>query len=117
MQTAKPRLLAIAAALVAASISLPALAQPGQVSPIDVTGKAPTTLRINVVGKDFATVRGEVHAAAATVCSNAVDNHELSFVDNAWCRDTAAYKAMRTYSRASKAPLFAQSGVIVLSAR
>lgn len=116
MQTAKPRLLAIAAALAAASISLPALAQTGQVSALDVTAK-PTSLRVNVVGKDFATVRNEVHAAAATVCSNAVDNREISFVDKAWCRDTAAYKAMRTYSRAVKAPLFAQADVIVLSAR
>jgi hypothetical protein len=108
--------LALAAALVGASLPLPAAAQP-DVSPVDVTSRAPTAVRVSIVGKQKAAVRTEVRAAARFVCRNAIGNHELAIGDFRWCSDGASYKAMRRYAAITQGRGFADSGVILLSAR
>jgi hypothetical protein len=105
----------IAAAFAAASLALPAVAQP-EVAPLNVT-KAPTTLTISIAGKDKAAVRDEVKVAARTVCRNAVTNYELAFTDVNWCRDKTQHKAMRRYAALVMQRGFAGSGAITLAAR
>jgi hypothetical protein len=116
MSKPKTHVLPILAALSVMSFALPAFAQP-EISPANVTGKAPETVRLDVTGADFATVRPMVHQAAATVCRNAVSNHDITFVDETWCSETAAYKAMRQFAVIVSHRNYADSGVIVLSAR
>lgn len=105
-----------AAALAAASIAVPALAQP-QVSPVDVTPNAPTSITISLSGKTHAAVRDEIRVASKTVCRNAVTNHELTFIDVAWCAGRTQDRALRRFSAIVRRGQFADSGVIRLAAR
>lgn len=114
---ANHRNLTIVAALAASSIALPAFAQPGQVSPLAVTAKAPTSIAVYIRGKDAPTVQREIRVAAHAVCSNAVDNRELSFVDLGWCADASAYKAVHQYRAIVRTQGFAQLDTIILAAR
>jgi hypothetical protein len=104
----------IAAALAAASLALPAAAQP-EVAPLSVS-KAPTTITISLAGKDRAAVRKDVKTAARTVCHNAIYNYELAFDDLTWCSDKSAAKAMKRYAAIVAHRQFADSGVITLAA-
>ena len=115
MIQAAHRPLAIAALFAAASVALPAFAQP-QIAPVTVT-QAPTTVRISVLGKSPSTVYREVRHAAYVVCSNAVGNHELALSDHTFCADAASSKAMVQFAQIERARGFADSGLIVLSAR
>lgn len=112
-----PRALAAMAALAASCIALPALAQGGQVTPLDVTAKAPTSIVIRIRDRAPSAVRHDIRAAANTVCANAVTNHELSLPDRQWCSDTAATKANKRYDAIVRTSAYANSGVILLSAR
>lgn len=110
------RILALAAGLASMSLAVAAAAQP-QVAPVDVDARAPEAVTLDVTGKDFAAVRPQVRAAAARVCGNAVANHDISFVDESWCSETAASKAMHRFAVIAAHRTFAASGLIVLSAR
>jgi hypothetical protein len=105
----------LAAALAAASLALPAMAQP-EVTPLDVT-KAPTTITVSIAGKDKAAVRKDVKVAAGTVCRNAVTNREVAFYDLTWCSQRASNKAMVQYAAIVRHTTFADSGVITLAVR
>jgi hypothetical protein len=105
-----------AAALAAASLALPAAAQP-DLAPVNVSGKAPTTLRISIGGLEKAAVRRQVGAAAHSVCRNAIRNRELDLFDFQWCSDGATRKAMHRYSQMTQGRVLAGRGVILLSAR
>lgn len=107
-----------AAALVAASLALPAAAAAGQadLTPLNVT-KAPTSLTIVTAGKDKAAVRVEVRTAARTVCRNAIINRELGLDELNWCSDRASDKAMRRFAAIVAKRSFAESGAITLAAR
>ena len=112
-----PLKFAAAAALAASFIAFPALAQDGQVTPLAVTAKAPTTMVIRIRDRAPTAVRHDIRFAADTVCANAVTNRELSFVDRQWCSDAATTKANKRYDAIVRTSAFADSGVIVLSAR
>jgi hypothetical protein len=114
---AKQRVLQLLAGLAAACTASAALAQPQQVTSVDVPARAPTSISLVVSGKDVATVRREIRIAAFTVCDNAITNNELSFVDRTWCSDGAIFKANRKYQALSRDHLLASSDRIVLSAR
>lgn len=113
---AKPHLLTLLAALAASSIALPVVAQPGQVTPLAVTGKAPTSIAVYIRGKDAPTVRHDIRVAANTVCANAVNNRDISFVDQGWCADTAAGKAFHQFRAIERTQAFASVDAIRLSA-
>lgn len=117
MILAKPFKTALAAALAAGAIALPAAAQPQAISPLDVTAAAPTTVRVSIRGKDEATVRKDVRSAAHFVCSNAVGIRGLDLNDLGWCADRASLKAMKQYAAIVQGRAFAASGVIEFSAR
>ena len=115
MIPARSHALAGVGALALAVLALPAVAQPNQVSTLNVN-KAPTTLTVRIVGKDRATVRHEIRVAAHTVCRNAVMNGELSNFTLGWCSDTAQWKAIRRYEAIVRQQGLASSGEIVLAA-
>jgi hypothetical protein len=112
-----PRTLAALAALAASCVALPALAQNGQVTPLDVTAKAPTSIVISLRDRTPSAVRHDIRAAADTVCFNAVTNREISFTDRQWCSDTATLRANRRYDAIVRTSAYADSGVVLLSAR
>jgi len=111
------RIIAALTALAVSAAALPAFAQGNQVTPLDVTAKAPTSIAVQIRGRDQAAVRHDIRVAADTVCSNAVDNRDISFVDRGWCADRAADKANHQYAAYVRTFAFAASGYIVLSAR
>lgn len=117
MIRAKSCTLVAVASLALASIALPAAAQSRDLSPLNVTSKAPTSVRVSVAGKDFATVRHDVRVAAHTVCRNAVFNDDLSAFDLNWCSEATAWKAMSRYSAMVRQYGLASVGDIVLAAR
>jgi hypothetical protein len=105
------------AAVAALAMSVPA-AMAQDVGSIDVQGRAPTTLRIDVRGMDRSAVSQVARDAARTVCGNAIDNREVDLGDFITCRDTSAGKAMKSYAAmmsTRKAPAIERA--IVLSAR
>jgi hypothetical protein len=116
MSPLRHTLLAPIAALAAMSFALPAFAQP-QLAPVDVNARPPETIRLDVTGQDIAAVRPAVRAAAAMVCSNAVTNRDISFVDEAWCGEAAASHAMAQFATIVRHRTFAASTTIVLAAR
>jgi hypothetical protein len=77
---------------------LPFAVHAQEVAPVKVEARAPTTIQVRIVGKDVAQVRQDVHAAATTVCKNAVENRELSLFDRDWCDDETEAHAMRHYA-------------------
>ncbi len=77
--------------------SAPALAAPSEVSSLKVTGKAPTTVKLNVTGLQRRAVRQMVRVAAVQVCGNAVRNRELSSGDGAWCVSATRDRTMARY--------------------
>jgi len=105
--------------LAAAALALPgAAANAQEVTGLSVQGHAPTTLRINVTGKDAPAVAKAVHAAARTVCDNAISNRELDLWDFLECQDTSFGKAMKRYAVMKSARhVAAIERTIVLSAR
>ena len=105
------------AAVAALALSGPA-AHAQDVASLDVQGHAPTTLRINIAGKDAPAVAKAVHVAARTVCGNARDNRELDLGDVVACQDASFVKAMRRYGAMTRShTVAAVEGAIVLSAR
>jgi len=117
MISAKSLKSALAAALAAGAITLPAAAQPQAVSPIEVAGAAPTMVRVSIRGKSQAAVYKDVSAAAHFVCRNAVGIHGLDLNDFGWCADRASLKAMNQYAAIVQRRAFADSDGILLSAR
>jgi hypothetical protein len=105
------------AAVAASCIALPALAQGSPVTPLDVTARAPTSMAVRIVNRDPSAVRRDIRIAADTVCSNAVTNRELQFPDQQWCSDSATSQANRRYTAILRTRAYAQSEVILLSAR
>lgn len=105
------------AALAASCVAFPALAQNGQVTPLNVTAKAPTSLVVRIRDRAPSAVRHDIRVAADTVCANAIANSELRFPDRQWCSDTATFKANKRYDAIRRTATYADSGVIVLSAR
>mgnify|MGYP001546446186 CR=1 FL=1 len=107
----------LAAALAAGAIALPAAAQPQTVASLDVSGAAPTTVRLSIHGKSEAVVHKEVRAAAYFVFGNAVGIRGLDLNDLGWCADNASLKAMKQYAAIAQGRAVAASGIIQLSAR
>lgn len=107
---------AVAAASLLAGLAPPALAQ--TVSEVGVTTRAPTSVSINLAGKTRPEVRQEVVQAAALVCHNAIQNDELAFSDQRWCKQTTRQRAMRRYTAIMSrySTLAAGEPVITLSA-
>jgi hypothetical protein len=85
------------AAVAALAMSAPA-ANAQDVGGIDVQGRAPTTLRIDVRRMDPIAVSQVVRAAARTVCGNAIGNREVDLGDFIPCRDASVGKAMKSYA-------------------
>lgn len=107
---------AVAAATLVAGLAPPAIAQ--TVAEVGVTTRAPTSVSISLAGKSRPAVRQEVVQAAALVCRNAVNNDELAFSDQRWCKQTTRQRAMRRYAAimARYTDLAAGPPVITLSA-
>jgi hypothetical protein len=72
-----------AAAALALSAGAPAFAQ--SVAPVQVTGRAATTVTVPVRGLTDRQVRQVVRVASNHVCRNAVANYELDTFDQDWC--------------------------------
>lgn len=87
-------------AAIALATASPAAAQ--DLSGVNVTARAPTSVTLKVGGMDISTVKREVRDAARLVCRNAVANDELTFFDLSWCADATRAKAMVTYRAALK---------------
>jgi len=111
------RTLAAVAAVAASCVALPALAQDAQVTPLDITAKAPTEIVVHFRDRSPSAVRHDIRLAANSVCTNAVTNRELRFTDHAWCSDTATFKANKRYDAVTRTAAYAVSGTILLSAR
>ena len=107
---------AIGAAVLAMAVT-PASAQ--NVAEVAVNARAPTTMTISLAGKTTKVVRKEVRTVSATVCRNAVSNHELMFYDQLWCQDATTVKALRRYAAivAARRQTAAGPATIVLSSR
>ena len=113
LRLAVPTLAAVAALALSG-----AAAHAQDVASLDVQGHAPTTLRINIGGKDAPAVAKAVHVAAHTVCRNARANRELDLGDLSACQDDSFVKAMRRYAVMTRShSVAATEGAIVLSAR
>lgn len=87
-------------AAVALATASPSMAQ--DLTGVNVTAKAPTSVTLKVGGMDLSTVKRQVRGAAYFVCRNAVVNGELTFFDLSWCADTTRAKAMVAYRAALK---------------
>jgi hypothetical protein len=85
------------AAVAALAMAAPA-ANAQDVGAINVQGRAPTTVRLDIRGMDTIAVSKAVHVAARTVCANAIDNREVDLGDFIPCRDASAGKAMQHYA-------------------
>ena len=109
--------LAALAAVAASCIALPALAQDGHLTPLDVTARAPTAITIRVRDRAPSAVGQDIRVAANTVCHNAVTNGDLGFTERQWCADTATFKANKRFDAIIRTSAYADSGVILLSAR
>ena len=72
---------------------------PSEVSNLNVTGDAPTTVKLNVTGLQRRVVRQMVRVAAVQVCANAVQNRELFSGDGEWCVSATRDKTMARYDR------------------
>ena len=108
-----PALAAVAALAMSASA-----VNAQDVGGIEVQGRAPTTLRIDVRHMDPIVVSQVVRVAAQTVCGNAIDNREVDLGDFITCRDASAGKAMKSYAAmTSSHHETAFERAIVLSAR
>jgi hypothetical protein len=108
----------LAAAFGASALAIAALPASAQtVEAVELHG-LPTSLTVEIVGKDVATVRTEVRYAARTVCRNARTLGELEIGDFGWCAGKSAAKAMKVYrTAAAEGRLAANAPTIVLSAR
>ncbi len=92
----------LACAAAVGAIAAPAFAD--EVTPLTVTGKAPTSFTINIVGKSSPQVKTEIRAAASVVCHNAFRNGELGFYGDDWCPIRAANRAYDRYDAIMHAP-------------
>jgi hypothetical protein len=119
MQILKSLRLAVPALSAVAALALSgAAANAQEVAGLDVQGHAPTTLRINISGKDSLAVAKAVHVAAHTVCNNAIANRELDLGDFIACQDPSFGEAMKPYAAMRTSHNVASiAGAIVLSAR
>jgi hypothetical protein len=105
----------LAALACGAMLTAPALAQ--TVSGVELR-PLPTEMKINVVGKDYETVRADVRVAARTVCRNAHALGEVKSGDVGWCSAKSSYKTMRQYREAlDTGALASADAAIVLSLR
>lgn len=102
-----------------AALALPALAAAQTVTPLKVEGRAPTEVRIALVGKAPAVVKHEVRVAAETVCHNAVANRELASYDADWCSRATEARALSRYAKIVRhnATVLAAGSEIVLAVR
>lgn len=119
MHILKSLRLAVPALTAVAALALSGAAANAQdVAGLSVQGHAPTTLRINISGKDAPAVAKAVHVAARTVCDNAIDNREVNLGERVACQDASFGKAMRRYAALTKPHTVAAiDRAIVLSAR
>ncbi len=89
----------IAAAGLALTAAAPAAAE--SIAPVEVTGRAATTVTVPVRGLTDRQVRQVVRVAANHVCRNAVANYELDTFDQDWCasrtmdRTLGAFQALK----------------------
>lgn len=81
-----------------AALTLPLAAAAQSVAPVQIEGRAPTSVRIALAGKPVIAVKHEVRAAADTVCRNAATNRELAFYDVDWCRHATEARALSRYA-------------------
>lgn len=114
-----PLAFAVAAALTLADS---ASAQSSQVEAVQIIQAPTETLRVNVAGKDQATARREISAAAATVCQAAYGKRDFDREDSERfafqsCRDWAAWDGMRQYARIVSPDQMAASAVVILASR
>lgn len=100
-------------------LALPAVTAAQDVTPLQVEGRAPTSIRISLAGKSADVVKQQVRVAAATVCRNAVTNRELAFYDAVWCRQATQARAFSDYARIVKhnATALAAGAEITLAVR
>lgn len=80
------------------ALALPAAAAAQSPKSVEVIGRAPTEVRIMVVGKAFSQVRHEIRVAASTVCRNAVANSELPLYDRNWCVRETRHTALKDFA-------------------
>ncbi|MBI1197947.1 MAG: hypothetical protein GC203_08790 [Phenylobacterium sp.] len=101
------------------ALALPAAAAAQDVTPLQIEGHAPTSIRISLAGKTPDGVKQEVRVASGTVCRNAAANRELAFYDVDWCRQVTQTRAMSRYARIVKynATALAAGASITLAVR
>lgn len=104
-----------AAALAIALSTSPAAAQ--DVATVDVSGREPTSLTLNIAGLEAPAVRRAVRGASYRVCRNAVSNHELDAFDAEWCSSRTREQAMLAFRamRASSAQSLAAKGTVMVA--
>jgi len=104
-----------AAALAIALSTSPAAAQ--DVATVDVSGREPTSITLNIAGLEAPAVRRAVRGASYRVCRNAVSNHELDAFDTDWCSSRTRTQAMQAFRamRASSASGLAATGAIAVA--
>jgi hypothetical protein len=116
--TASRFALAAFAAVAFGAITAPARAQ--EITGVEVTGRAATTIKINVSGLDRPAVRKVVRVASVEVCDAAVRNREANEFDADWCVRATLDTTMaeyRLHHRADGTLFAAEPDLIVLAAR
>jgi hypothetical protein len=93
-----PSLKMLSALAAVSALALPAAAAAQSPKSVEVIGRAPTEVRIPLVGKAVSQVRQEIRVAASTVCRNAVANRELPLYDRNWCFRATRYTALKDYA-------------------
>jgi hypothetical protein len=88
----------LSALAAATALALPAAAAAQSPKSVEVIGRAPTEVRVPLVGKAVSQVRQEIRVAASTVCRNAVANRELPLYDRNWCFRATRYSALKDYA-------------------
>lgn len=84
------------------------------ISQVDVTARAPASVRISLTGKSYDTVRQEVGQAAKMVCRREIKVRQLEFSDLQWCSRTSRVKAMRTYAAMRAQGIVTATSVVIL---
>jgi hypothetical protein len=108
----------VIAAAGAAMALLGSAASAQSVSPVVVTPKAPTEVRIVLTGKTPKLVRKEIRIAAGAVCFNAVLNGDLHFTDYRECASLSQRKALSRFAAIRAAhPALAEAGALRLAVR
>lgn len=85
----------LAAAGLSLAAFMPAHAQ--SVAPVEVSGRAPTSMVVRVAGLTDWQVHKVVRSAARHVCKNAVDNYELDAFETDWCASRTMDRTLGEY--------------------